>query len=219
MYIAAVKSFLRVRETTRSDTILIESGLPSITERIRKRTAAFVKKELLENERDKTPLMKIYRICGMKQTRGYRFIRDAMLPVERQPARIPPSQRFLTERGTKAETYRLLNPELKVHPVYTSKNYIDERARICFTRLRLSSHSLKVETGRWSRIAREERLCRCGGSIEDEEHVLLRCPETDGAREKFHVNREEYTDVGRLMNNLDVNVLIPFVDCCMRVFK
>ena len=142
-----------------------------------------------------------------------------MLPVEIQPARIPLSERFMTERGTKAETYRLLNPELKVHPVYTTKEYVDERARISFTQLRLSSHSLKVETGRWSRIAREERLCQCGGSIEDEEHVLLRCPKTNDAREKFHVNPEEFADIGSLMNNLDVNVLIPFVDCCMRAFK
>ena len=59
MYLGAVKSLLSVRETTRSDTILIESGLPPITERIRKRTAAFAKKELLDSERDETPLMKI----------------------------------------------------------------------------------------------------------------------------------------------------------------
>ena len=219
MYLGAVKSLLSVRETTRSDTILIESDLPSITERIRKRTAAFAKKELLDDQRDETPLMKVYRICGLKQKRGYRFIRDTMMPLEIQPPRVTLSQAFLNERGTKAQTYKLVNPELKVHPVYTSKDYVNERARITFTRLRLSSHSLKIETGRWSRIAREERLCRCGGEVEDEEHVLLRCPETDFAREKFHVDPEEYANVGGLMNNLDVNVLIPFVDCCMGVFK
>ena len=219
MYIGAVKSLLSVRQTTRSDTILIESGLPTIAEQIRKRTAAFAKKELLNDHREETPLMKIYGICGLKQTRGYRFIRDTMNPLEIQQPRVPLSQAFLSERGSKAQTYKMLNTELKVHPVYTSKNYINERARIAFTRLRLSSHSLKVETGRWSRIAREERLCRCGGEVEDEEHVLLRCPETNFAREKFHVSLEEYTNIGLLMNNLDVNVLIPFVDCCMRVFK
>ena len=132
-----------------------------------------------------------------------------MNPLEIQQTRVPLSQAFLNERGTKAQTYKLLNPDLKVHPVYTSKDYINERARIAFTRLRLSSHSLKVETGRWSRIPREERLCRCGGEVEDEEHILLRCPETNFAREKFHANLKEYTNVGLLMNNLDVKVLIP----------
>ena len=142
-----------------------------------------------------------------------------MNPSDMQTSSVPLSQAFLRERGTKAQTYKLLNPELKVHPVYMSNDYIKKRARIAFTPLWVSSQSLKVDTKRWSKIACEERLCRCGGEVEDEEHVLLRCPEMDFAREKFHVNLEEYTNIGFLMNNLDVNVLIPFLECCMRVFK
>ena len=44
MYISALKSLLGVRDTTRTDTIMIETGFPSICERIRKRTAKFAKK-------------------------------------------------------------------------------------------------------------------------------------------------------------------------------
>ena len=106
-----------------------------------------------------------------------------------------------------------------MHPIYYSKEYIDERARLTVTKLRLSSHNLKVETGRWSRIALENRLCECGTDVEDEKHVLLACPKTDFAREKFNVRNDVYTNVGVLMDSLDVNVLVPFVDCCLKVFK
>ena len=83
----------------------------------------------------------------------------------------------------------------------------------------LSSHSLKVETGRWSRIPKDDRLCGCGEAIQDEEHVLLRCPKTDFAREKFHVDSNVYTNIAGLMDTLETKVLVPFVDCCARVFK
>ena len=52
---------------------------------------------------------------------------------------------------------------------------IPEYLWIAFTRMRLSSHRLRIETGRWARLQREHRLCRCG-AIQDEQHVLQDCP-------------------------------------------
>ena len=78
---------------------------------------------------------------------------------------------------------------------------------------------MKVETGRWSRTPRENRLCECGNVVEDEEHVLLFCPKTDLARAKFNVSRDVYPNIGVLMDTLDIMVLVPFVDLCMNVFK
>ena len=57
--------------------------------------------------------------------------------------------------------------------MYTTRHAIYEKHRIAITRIRLS-HRLKVETGRWSRIPREERLCACG-DIQTETHVLINC--------------------------------------------
>ena len=172
MYISALKSLLGVRDTTRTDTIMIETGFPSICERVWKRMAKFVKKELWDDLRDETPLKRILRIYEQKRTRGYRFICNQMTPAETQPSQAPLTQVFLSETpSSKAESYRLLDPTLKV---YTSA--IDERARVTFTKMRLSSHSLKVETaetGRWSQIPQDDRLCGCGEAIQDEEHVLL----------------------------------------------
>ena len=82
-------------------------------------------------------------------------------------------------------TYRLINPELSRHPVYDNSS-VPEYARISFSRLRLSSHYLRIETGRWSRIPKENRVCVCdSSSVQDETHVLLHCPLTKPVRDNF----------------------------------
>ena len=77
-------------------------------------------------------------------------------------------------------TYKQINPNLSVHKIYLMKHNINEHHRTAFTRFRLSSHSLAVEVGRWSRRGRgrlplEERLCTCG-EIQTEQHVVQYCP-------------------------------------------
>ena len=51
--------------------------------------------------------------------------------------------------------------------------------------IRCSSHKLRVETGRYTSEARHDRNCRLSNSataIEDEPHILLRCPQLDDLR-------------------------------------
>ena len=102
-YISAVKSLLGVRVTTCSGTIMIESEVPSLSERITKRTAAFLKKKLLGDHADRTPLQKIYKICEAKQTRGYKFLQQMLTPRVVLPSL---TEKFANEQGTKAVTYR-----------------------------------------------------------------------------------------------------------------
>ena len=92
----------------------------------------------------------------------------------------------ISER-TKFSTYVVINPGLDVHPVYrppVGGVYIPERYRIQFTRMRLSSHRLKIEVGRWSRLPRERRLCPCG-DVQDEAHVLSHCYLTQNIRNSY----------------------------------
>ena len=56
------------------------------------------------------------------------------------------------------------------------------------TRLRLGSHYLRVETGRWARIPPERRTCSCQSGIQDELHVLLHCPLTQNLRIQYNLN-------------------------------
>ena len=88
-----------------------------------------------------------------------------------------------------------------------------------FTKLSLCSHHLKIETGRWARIDVEDRLCECGGGIQDESHVLLSCPKTEHIRAQFNVTQEEYATLGVLMDEMDVDDVVSFVYSCMKIFK
>ena len=62
---------------------------------------------------------------------------------------------------------------------------VDDYLRIAFTRFRTSSHRLRVETGRWSRLPRERRLCKCGAGIQTEQHVLIDCELAEPIEEKY----------------------------------
>ena len=81
--------------------------------------------------------------------------------------------------------YKSINPDCTIHEVYTRKrDYIPEHYRMAFTRMRLSSHRLRIETGRWARLPRERRLCPCG-LVQDEQHVLVECPLVSYIRDAY----------------------------------
>ena len=89
---------------------------------------------------------------------------------------------------TRFKTYASINPKLEMHDVYDQrprKDFIPEHYRIAFTRMRTSSHRLRVETGRWVGLARYQRMCKCRESVQDERHVLTECTLTKEIRVKF----------------------------------
>ena len=82
--------------------------------------------------------------------------------------------------GSKSVYYCDINTSLEVHPMYEASE-VKEHDRICSTRLRLSSHDLAIEKGRWSRTRRENRLCSCG-EVQTEEHIVCSCAKTEAVR-------------------------------------
>ena len=64
-----------------------------------------------------------------------------------------------------------------VHQTEYYLNINNFENRRALTKLRTSSHTLKIETGRWQNIDRKDRLCHhCTGVfIEDEKHVIFDC--------------------------------------------
>lgn len=71
------------------------------------------------------------------------------------------------------------------------EEYIDkivsDDLRKCFTCLRLCSHNLEIEFGRYNAIERENRLCKlCNQkSVESEYHFLLCCTRYTSLRTKY----------------------------------
>ena len=60
----------------------------------------------------------------------------------------------------------------------------------------MSSHNLKIETGRWGRIDRENRTCSCTtGGVQDELHVLFNCDLTANIRERYDIQGDSFDDI------------------------
>ena len=60
--------------------------------------------------------------------------------------------------------------------------------RVALSKLRVSSHRLEIEVGRWTRPNRipiEQRKCRICNMIEDEFHFLLECKSYNQIRKKY----------------------------------
>ena len=77
--------------------------------------------------------------------------------------------------STRADSFRLFADfGFKVY----LKHITITKFRQDLTRLRVSSHILQIETGRWHnphKIPRNERICIICNSLEDEFHFLLEC--------------------------------------------
>ena len=102
--------------------------------------------------------------------------------------------------ATKFQTYKNeLNLSLNVHPIYKSSIFIPDYQRQSFSRVRLISHNLKIETGRWSRIPRERRVCPCDGTqLQTETHALTSCPLTHNIRVSYPML--DFSDLNRLFS-------------------
>ena len=178
MYMKAIKMLLGVRQTTRNDTCLIEAGYPSLEAAIRQRQRKFLQR--MKNERKELnddPLMFALDLTERENVSMHRYLTGVLGEagdIVENDIRLR-KERILSSQRTRATIYRQMNPELVVHPMYYSNDIIDDDFRIAFTRFRLSSHRLKIETGRWAKIPQERRLCPCG-AVQTEKHVLCECP-------------------------------------------
>lgn len=220
-YNQLVRSLLGVRKWTSVNLCLIEAGIPPVQFIISKMTKNFLQKKLLLPDMEE-PFHYVYDLCMRHNTRGYRFLRkarefdDSVNPLE-------PIKTIIhnqPESSTKYVTYRsVLNPSLSVHKVYSSSEYIPDYIRTSFTRLRLMSHNLKVETGRWSRTPPPLRHCICDRSeVQDEQHVLLQCPLVNDLRGSFHTLN--FQSVSELWSNDDDCVnMCTFIHRVLQIFK
>ena len=111
--------------------------------------------------------------------------------------------------------YNELNPELLPSPFLTSSNADS------ITRFRLGSHNLPIETGRWSRIKREDRLCKSCLVLGDEKHFLFHCEDVPRNQEHVFADRLnevwKYKDVFELFKNLSNTVAQFMLQDCLAI--
>ena len=133
------------------------------------------------------PFAFVWEMCTNSKTRAAKYVTNLLneeniIGNDMDTIR----RRVVNNTGSKFAMYVNVNPELTPHPLYRFTGPHYESDRVIFTRLRLSSHDLAIEKGRWSRIPREHRLCPCG-HVQTEEHIVCYCNQTAHVRGQ-HLN-------------------------------
>jgi hypothetical protein len=90
---------------------------------------------------------------------------------------------YLTGKIPANTTYLFLKTNFRLEKYLTLVKKYEYRSSIC--KLRTSAHRRFIETGRYTNITRNERICKncTNQEIKDETHFLTRCPKFNGGRE------------------------------------
>ena len=104
-------------------------------------------------------------------------------------------------------------------------------SRKALVRFRMSSHQLRIETGRYEKIPRDERICySCtSNKIEDESHFLLECKAYSQIGDTFFSKLETKipdfkslshdTLISLLMNSSDYFINCQLVSCILQCLE
>ena len=106
---------------------------------------------------------------------------------------------------THHERYREITDVSYVDAIYGQ--FLREDKRVAITRWRLSSHDLRIETGRYTSPStpREARTCsKCPEYVEDEDHVLFQCPLYDSVRTRFRATFLKLSTVYAMLNPTNI---------------
>ena len=177
-YIKLLKSCFNVRSNTPNFILYLESGFLPIKFVILLRQFNFYnrfRKSIYCNSRRES-MLKFLLEDPTKFLRHYVEITSKYASVEDilEEGRnfVKEKIRSLAQRGhSKYVIYMKINPDLEPSPFL----HIVHPMASDIIRFRVGSHHLPIETGRWSRKDRSERLCTNCGTIGDEEHAIYHC--------------------------------------------
>ena len=83
--------------------------------------------------------------------------------------------------GSILGTYSSFNTNLISPPFY--RTYLcREYEREMLTKYRTGGHRLRIRTGRFENVDRDQRLCKCGVNVQTLHHVVFDCALTEGIR-------------------------------------
>ena len=84
--------------------------------------------------------------------------------------------------------------------------------------MRISYHNLGIETGRYNKINREQRICKhCNkNEIDDEEHFFLSCSQNEPIRKDFLENINKIYPTGGVINKNDLILKILSISTLMQ---
>ena len=187
-YLQTLKSLLSVRETTCTDVVYTEAGVPSAETYVVSRQQSFLKRLYDRQDFFNSYIgWAVQEAIRVRSTMGKAISKLTGDTLTRDTH----TDAVSMSNSSRRMSYRDINPDLTRHLIYSTPS-VPEFSRVSFTRLRLGSHYLRVETGRWARLPRHQRVCRCDkSSVQDETHILFHCPLTAAVRAKY----PEFTNI------------------------
>ena len=202
IYNSTLKNLLSVRGTTCNDIVFAECGEFGAKSHIRNLQILFLKKLISQDYYQGSYLEMVMNLAMQSRCPAGKVLHQLLqtnVDYKSQERDRVHSLISSSTNSTRRLAYRALNPTLSVHEAYLSLE-VPESDRIAFTRIRLSSHHLSFEKGRWSRIPAENRFCPCG-AIQSDTHVMLQCPYTQAARDAVSVPNG-CADLAELFNTM-----------------
>ena len=194
MYISLIKSSLGVRKNTPNLLVLLESNMRPLESMIYSRQLKFITsfksnlpegstRSMVFNEllRHNNEYLNHYVTLSEKYTTKKEITEKYRIDLVNEIKHLAEN-----ENSYKYNLYMKFSPTLT--PLNTQNTKIFTRK---FLRLRVSSRSFPIETGRWSRTKRDDRLCTKCNVIGDEVHYIYNC---------MDVNRGNLTDIPDLCN-------------------
>ena len=213
LYLSFCKQLLGVRKQTHTDDVLQELGMLPISlfarkmaiknwERIHLENAntlliASHKYAMRENLPWESSIKDMFETNGLlelftakvNKTEESNRISAANILFKRLADQFQQTSSESIRTSSKTKTLSLLKEEHPGRETYLTE-VTNPRHRKAMSKLRLSSHSLEIETGRYTRVPPEERMClfckhKGNNNVEDEKHFLLKCPMFNELRDEF----------------------------------
>ena len=147
-YLQTIKTLLGVRPQTCSELVYAETGEIPVKAKIMARQLSFLKKIQARDDYEGSTLQKAISLAKRHKSPMGNYL--VSLESNGQHPDVLGRQDVLasirSSTSTRRSVYLTINPDLTVHKAY--KQSLLEHERIAFTRLRLGSHLLRIETGR-----------------------------------------------------------------------
>ena len=196
-----LKIILQVKPSTPNEIVYTELGRCDMMCRIKKRQKRFFEscKQLTGED---AILSKIMSMCShLEFFKYYETLGDDLDLVNMS------EMKEVINNSTKSHCtrYREIS-EVKYNDVIYGQ-YLREDKRVVLSKWRLSSHKLKVETGRYTTplTPRQERVCsECPTCIEDEYHVVYQCPLYNNVRIRYRNILLKLTTIFDLLNPTNI---------------
>lgn len=191
-YIRIIKFWTKVLY---SDNILVQTLYNSLVESHNKTNWAYKVKHLLDQF-------------------GFSYVWDSPSTVDMKTFHLIFGERvkdvFIQKWYTAISSSTKYNTYSAYKQNFTFEKYMDllpSKYRISLSKLRLSSHKLQIEIGRYSRNDRNQRVCLIcnSGDIEDEYHFIIVCPVYNQLRslyiKRYYYSRPSVYKFTEMMNS------------------